>query len=1091
VAYVVSDGETLPVEEMREWLKSVVPDYMIPATFVALAEMPLTGSGKVDRARLPEAGTDRPGLAEAYVEAEGEQERVLAGIWQEVLGVERVGANDNFFSLGGDSILSIQIIARANQAGLRLNPKDIFEHQTVAQLAAVAGTASLSVVEQGEVGGEAPLTPIQLWFFNRRLPRPHHYNQSLLFELRRPLDPSPLAAACSALVSHHDALRLRFTLSADGWRQAHAPASDSVSSFRVVDLSTLAPPAQPAEVERLCAEAQQSFDLSAGPLFKATLFDCGTGEPGRLLLLAHHLVVDGVSWRILLEDLQSGYEQAARGESVTLPAKTTSFGEWAGRLAGYAARGGEAGEADYWRAQAGAQAAPLPIDHEAGENTLESARTLRVWLKADETIELLRAVPAAYGTRINDALLAGLAEGYRRWSGEAEVVVELEGHGREGAAAEGADLTRTVGWLTSHYPVRLRAEAEGVGETLRGVKEQLRGVPGGGVGYGALKYMGEGAPESGASISFNYLGQFDQVLPESSPFVPSKVSAGATSSTEGNMSHLLRINAGVSDGQLEIFWTYSENVHERETVERFAAHFIAALQDIIAHCRLQETTHYTPSDFPLSALNQRELDRVVAAIRKTDAAPAARGRDNLEDIYALSPVQEGMIFQSLYDPAADVYFRQLSFMLRGELDVPAFVSAWQQVLERHAALRTGFFHEGLDAPVQFVRRRVEVPFELHDLRGLPPGARETRLEELLAAGQSGGISLARAPLMRLMLIRLEENVHRYVWSYHHLMIDGWSRAQVQQEALAIYEAGRDGRAPHLEPCRPYRDYIEWLRGKDLAEAETFWRRNLAGFKTPTPLGAARNPRAAPGTDEHAGVEKLQLTVEATVALQTAARRHRVTLNTVVQGAWALMLSRLSGERDVVFGAVVSGRPTELEGSESVVGLFINTLPVRVRIDPGQPVVAWLEELQDGQAELRRYEYSPLVEVQRWSDVPRGRRLFESTVNFGNYWVDNSLREEREGIGVSDVRFVEKTGDALVLGAEMGTALTLQLLYDERRFDAAAVAAMLRDLRALLPEMIGDTPRSLGELLGAGAGVEPEDASHDPGGEGDAEAHFVF
>jgi amino acid adenylation domain-containing protein/non-ribosomal peptide synthase protein (TIGR01720 family) len=1092
VAYCVAVvGRALRRSDLHGFLKQRLPEHMIPTAFVTLNSLPLTANGKVNREALPAPEHASDETDEAYVAPRSPVETALADIWREVLGVARVGIYDNFFSLGGDSIISIQIIARARRANLSLSPKDIFDYPTVSALAQVVKPLEV-VVEQGEVSGEAPLTPIQSWFFQRRLPQPQHYNQSLLFALRRPLDPQALAAACAALLSHHDALRLRFTLSSDGWRQSHAPASDGASSFHRIDLSTLAPAAQSAEVERLCAAAQQSFDLATGPLFKVILFDCGTGEPGRLLLLAHHLVVDGVSWRILLEDLQSGYEQAARGEVVTLPAKTTSFAEWARRLADHAAHGGEEGEVAYWQAQAGAQAAPLPIDHTEGENTLESARTLRVALNAEETIELLRAVPAAYGTRINDALLAGLAEGYRRWSGEAELVVELEGHGREGGAATGADLTRTVGWLTSHYPVRLAASAEGIGETLRGVKERLRGVPGGGVGYGALKYMGGGSvPESGAGISFNYLGQFDQLLPESSPFVPSKESAGTTSSIEGKMSHLLRINAGVSEGQLEIFWTYSENVHERETVERFAGHFIAALQDIIAHCRLQETTHYTPSDFPLSALSQRELDLVVTAIRKADAAPPGRGRDNLEDIYALSPVQEGMIFQSLYDPAADVYFRQLSFVLRGELDVPAFVGAWQQVLERHAALRTGFFHEGLDAPVQFVRRRVEVPFELHDLSGLPQGARETRLDELLAAVQSRGISLTHAPLMQLMLIRLEEHVHRYVWSYHHLMIDGWSRAQVQQEVLAIYEAGRDGRQPRLESCRQYRDYIEWLRGKDLTEAETFWRKNLAGFRMPTPLGASRRPRAAADTEEHAGVERLFLTEEATVALQTAARRLRLTLNTIMQGAWALMLGRLSGERDVVFGAVVSGRPTELEGSESVVGLFINTLPVRVRLDPEQTVRTWLEVLQDEQAELRRYEYSPLVEVQRWSEVPRGRRLFESTVNFGNYWVDDSLREEREGIGVSDVRFIEKTGDALVLGAEMGTTLMLQLLYDTRRFDGAAVASMLRDLCALLPEMTGDTERSLGKLLSGGAGEESADASHDPEGEGDAEAQFVF
>jgi amino acid adenylation domain-containing protein/non-ribosomal peptide synthase protein (TIGR01720 family) len=1054
VAYVVSEGGTLPVEEMREWLKSVVPDYMIPATFVALAEMPLTGSGKVDRARLPEAGTDRPGLAEAYVEAEGEQERVLAGIWQEVLGVERVGANDNFFSLGGDSILSIQIIARANQAGLRLNPKDIFEHQTVAQLAAVAGTASLSVVEQGEVGGEAPLTPIQLWFFNRRLPRPHHYNQSLLFELRRPLDPSPLAAACSALVSHHDALRLRFTLSPDGWRQAHAPASDSVSSFRVIDLSTLAPSAQPAEVERLCAEAQQSFDLSAGPLFKATLFDCGTGEPGRLLLLAHHLVVDGVSWRILLEDLQSGYEQAARGESVTLPAKTTSFGEWAGRLAGYAARGGEAGEADYWRAQAGAQAAPLPIDFVGGENTLESARTLRVWLKADETIELLRAVPAAYGTRINDALLAGLAEGYRRWSGEAEVVVELEGHGREGAAAEGADLTRTVGWLTSHYPVRLRAEAEGVGETLRGVKERLRGVPGGGVGYGALKYMGEGAPESGASISFNYLGQFDQVLPESSPFMPARESAGRSYSPSGQRPHLLEVNGSVVGGQLQMTWTYSENVHERETVERLGGHFIAALQDIIAHCRLQEAGGFTPSDFPLVKLSQQELDRV-----------AAPGR-GVEDLYPLSPLQQGLLFHTLYAPQSGMYFTQLVSTIPGRLDPAAFKRAWQQVLDRYPALRTAFAWEGLPEPLQVVHRRVRMPWEEMDWRELSADGQAERLEEYVRENQRRGCELTQAPLMRGTLIRTGEEAHKFIWSFHHLLLDGWALAIVVGEVFAFYGAFREGKSARevqVKSSRPYRDFIAWLQ-KQKTPAESFWREALKGFRAPTPLGISRPSETRDGEEEHGNV-RVRLTPDVTEELQAFARRHQLTLNTLVQGAWALLLSRYGGEADVVFGATVSGRPALLAGVESMVGPFINTIPVRVAARPEAQLVPWLKEIQARQVDAREYEYSPLVEVQGWSDVPRGQQLFESVLVFENYPIDSSMRQagEQNSLQAVEVEAVEKMNYPLALVAMPSREFSLRLAYDGARFDGASITRMLGHLRTILESFAAEPSTALSEL----------------------------
>jgi amino acid adenylation domain-containing protein/non-ribosomal peptide synthase protein (TIGR01720 family) len=1089
VAYCVPAAGRAPGKsDLRDFLRGNLPDYMIPATFITLSSLPLTPNGKVDRRALPAPDRAQAESGETYVAPRNAVETTLAEIWKEVLGVERVGVDDNFFSLGGDSILSIQIIARARRANLSLSPKHIFDRPTVAALAQVAQPVA-APVRQDEVRGEVALTPIQRWFFARRLPRPHHYNQSLLFALRRPLDPAHLSAAAAALVSHHDALRLRFEHGAAGWRQSHAPAEGAADSLRLHDLSALPAAEQSKEVERLCAEAQRGFDLAAGSLFVVAFFDCGA-EPARVLLLAHHLVVDGVSWRVLLEDLQSAYEQAAGGDEISLPAKTTSFKEWAGRLEEYAKDEGLKAEAGYWRAQARRSDESLPVDYQNGQNTLTSARTLTARLTGEETRALLQEVPAAYRTQVNDALLAGLAEGFRRWSGATELAVELEGHGREDVF-EGTDVTRTVGWFTSHYPVRLNA-GEDVGATLRGVKEALRGVPGRGIGYGVLRYLNEEYGESieaGAQVAFNYLGQFDRVLPESSPFVPAGESAGETSSTEGNLSHLLRVNAGVSEGQLEIHWTYSENVFRRSTVEALADSYAGALRDIIAHCRAQEATRYTPSDFPVSGLGQRELDLVVEAFGREEVEAGAAVRDNLEDICALSPVQQGMLFQSLYDPAADVYFRQLSFAIRGELDDEAFENAWRQVFERHTALRTCFFGEGLDAPVQVVRRRVALPLARHDLRGLPAGEQEARLRALLEDEQRRGIPLSQAPLMRLMLVRLADDLHQYVWSYHHLMLDGWSRAQVQKEVLALYEARRDRRELRLEPCRPYRDYVAWLRRQDLAEAEAFWRRTLAGFKTPTPLGTER--AGADGV-ERVGVVKLGLTEEATAELQAFARRRQLTLNTLVQGAWGLTLGRLSGERDVVFGVVVSGRPTELEGGESIVGLFINTLPVRVRLDGAEPVGAWLRGLQESQAEARRYEHSPLVEVQRWSEVPRGRKLFESTINFGNYWVDASLREEHEGVGVSDVRFVERMSDALVLGAEMGTALTLQLLYDRRRFDAEEATRLLGELRALLDELTAEGERSLGELLpGGGDEAVDEAAPGDHEDAGDAEAQFVF
>jgi non-ribosomal peptide synthase protein (TIGR01720 family) len=893
-----------------------------------------------------------------------------------------------------------------------------------------------------------------------------------------------------ALVAHHDALRLRFERGAGGWRQTHADAAGDVP-FVHVDLSALAESSRPAAVERAADSLQQSLDLKDGPLLRVAYFDFGAGHGGRLLLAVHHLAVDGVSWRILLEDLQAAYAQAARGARVSLPAKTTSFKEWAERLARHA-RGEEVrGEAAYWLAVKSNDSGPLPVDAAGAVDTVGSSRTLTVSLTEEETRALLAEVPAVYHTQVNDLLLTALVQAFADWTGRRRLLVDLEGHGRE-SVVEGADVTRTVGWFTTHYPVALDlGRAADPGEALGRVKEQLRAVPNNGIGYGLLRYLSDDRETArrlrelrSPEVSFNYLGRFDRVLEESSAFGPADESAGRAHDDGGPVSHLLRFNASVMAGRLRVSLTYGENAHRRETAARLADGYVAALRALIAHCRERRPAGYAPSDFPLAGASRRDLGLVLGQLGEGGDAQTGV----LEDLYPLTPMQEGMLFESLSDPASDPYFRQYRFSLHGPLDARAFARAWQEVVNRHAALRTSFYREGLERPLQAVRRHVALPLEQQDWRGLPPGEQARRLEALHAAEQRRGLDPARAPLMRLVLVRVEDDAHQFIWSYHHLLMDGWSRSLIHREVLTLYEAYAEGRDAELEARRPYRDYVEWLGRKDAARDEGFWRERLRGFTRPNSLAGVAAPAgvtAAPGAE---GVLRSQLSAAETDALLAAARRHRLTPNTLVQGAWALVLGRLGGDTDVVYGTVVSGRPTELAGSEAMMGLFINTLPVRVRVRPEESVLPWLERLQAELSALREYEHSPLAQVQRWSGVPAGRPLFETTVSFGNFWVEAAPHERRGGgLEMRDISFTERMHQALVLGVMPGPAWTFQLLYDPRRFDGGAAAAVLRDVAALLKELISRPERRLGELLPSGGtpgGEDPQDAA-------DAQAEFVF
>ncbi|HEX7240703.1 MAG TPA: amino acid adenylation domain-containing protein, partial [Longimicrobiaceae bacterium] len=984
VAYLVPPaGAAVPsAAELRAHIKESLPEYMVPGAFLALDGWPLTPSGKIDRNALP--APERGAGREGFVAPRNETEARLARAWEEVLRVPSVGVHDNFFELGGDSILSIQVVARAHRAGVQLKPRHFFEHPTIAELAPLAGSAAAVEAEQGIVTGEVPLTPVQAWFFDQDVPERAHWNMPVLLAPREALERGALAGAVRAVLEHHDALRLRYTRGADGHWTQHNAAADAEAPLEWIDLSGASPEERAAAVERRAGELQRSLDLTSGPLVRTAYFHFGE-EPGRLLFMAHHLVVDGASWRTLVEDLETAYGQLRRGEAAALPPKTTSFREWALKLEGHARSGALDAELGFWADEARAGVPALPVDG-AGPNTTESETTLGVELDEAETRALLQEVTAAYHAQINDVLLAALARAFARWTGESRLLVEMEGHGREEEVVEGVDLSRTVGWLTAMYPVLLDLRgAEDGGAALRAVKEQLRALPGRGIGYGLLRWLGSGAARERlralprAQVAFNYLGQLGATFSSESFWDVAREPVGRTRAPGGERSVLLEVNVLVSgDGVLRARIAYSPEVHREDTVRRLADAFAEELRALAAGAGSVDAGGYTPGDFPLAGLDQAGVDALLGSER------------GVEDVYPLTPMQEGMLFHTLVAPEGGAYVGQFSYDLVGELDEEAFERAWQGVVRRHAVLRTGFaWDDGIERPFQVVRRGAELRVRREDWRGLSGADQDARMEAFLDADRAEGFDPARPPLMRVGLFRLADERRRLVWTHHHILLDGWSIPLVFRDLVALYDAYAGGREAALVPNHAYRDYIAWLLRQDLAAAEGFWREALAGFTAPTPLGLERSGGA--GRERGFDRATFALSPESSAAVQALARSNGLTLNTLVQGAWALVLSRYSGETDVVFGSTVSGRPPEVEGVEGMVGLFINTLPVRVRVDAAEPVLPWLRALQGFQAQVRELEYSPLAQVQRWSEV-QGAPLFESILVFENFPVEDAVRE---------------------------------------------------------------------------------------------------
>ena len=618
VAWVVAaPGQLIDPKSLRERLAETLPEFMIPYHYVTLEKLPLTATGKIDRAALPAVQISRS--SEGFVAPRNSTEETLAEVWRKVLNVARVGVFDNFFELGGDSIMSIQIIARANQAGLRLIPRQLFQHQTIAELAQLTTNPTVVAAEQGLVTGTVPLTPIQHRFFEFASDWPHHYNQALMLETPAGTDVQLLRQVISHLQIHHDALRLRFRRGANSWRQWITREVDD-SVFSEVDLSALPAGEQGSVIDNTAAELQASLNLTNGPVMRVAYFNRGE-DRGRVLIIVHHLAIDIVSWWVLLEDLETVYQQLKRGQQIELPPKTASFKAWAERWDNLVRLRLLEKETYYWLNDARAGVARLPVDHTLGPNDVASAQTVSVALSKEETHALLQEIPATYNTQINDALLAALVEAGLNWTSGSELLLDLEGHGREDTLTE-IDVSRTVGWFTTVFPVLLTRTSADPGEQLLHIKEQLRRVPNHGQGYGLLRYMSPLTPAleklPRAEINFNYLGRLDAGPQESRNFARVNESVGPVQPGTAMRRYLLTVSGQILNEQLKLNFTYSANLHGRQTIEVLANSFISYLQALIASCGSPEDLR--PSDFPNARLTQKELATVLARLGKLSNA---------------------------------------------------------------------------------------------------------------------------------------------------------------------------------------------------------------------------------------------------------------------------------------------------------------------------------------------------------------------------------------------------------------------------------------------------------------------------------------
>lgn len=1019
VAYVVSEA-ALTAETLQAHLARSLPPYAIPSRFVRLDTLPLTANGKIDRAALAVAGGSVLPAGTASRLPRTAAETTIAAVWGEVLGCGVPGVDQDYFALGGDSIKALQIVSRLHRSGIKVSLTQVLTERTVAALAAVAGDTD-GVVERA-AAGEAPLTPIQHWFVQTHGAAPGQFNNAVLLTAQA-IDTAALTRAVAAVIERHDGLRLSLDLER-GLQRVAAAVTVPVESVDVGSAAALTAHA---------AALQASFDVTQAPLLRVVHYRLPQGE--RLFVLCHHLVIDGVSWRILLEDLFTAYAAERAGDAAVL-AGAGSWLAWPAALTQAAHDPALLAEIPYWQGVEAIQAPTLPRDYDDEINTVADARSIALELDADATSALLRRAGANEGG-MAALLLGALALALRDVFGMLRMRVRLEGHGREELVA-GLDISRTIGWFTSLFPAAIDlGDALGLDAATARAAAALAAIPRKGMGYGLLRYLTPPELRPGLvfaeppEIGFNYMGQFDAEL--GGGFRLADEPIGAILGPTLRRAELIDVEAAIVGGKLALSIGYGERIHARATVQRLADALRAALGG---------------SRTPSPAAKPADSTDLASVETRSDGFDAAQ----VETVLPLSPLQQGMAFHALSGDRQS-YLQQFAFTLRGALDHERFAAAWQAVLARHQALRAAIVMPAGEAPRQVVLAERPGPVTVADLRKLSASRQAEAIEQRAAGERARGFDLACDPLLRLLLLRLGKAQTRVILTLHHIVADGWSLGIVFAELMALY------RGAQLPPAPPFARHLKWLAAQDSAAARRYWTAQLQGAPEPVALPGLRAV-----ADGGYAMRELSFAFDAatTRALAGLGTRLGVTLNTVVQAQWAVLLAGFGGDADVMFGAITSGRPAELEGVEEMVGLFLQPVPVRARVASDQGFAALARALQHDAVKAAPFHHFPLAEMQRLGG--RRRPLFDHVLVFENYPFA-SLGDAELAIG--EVQAIEQMHFPFSIVVEPGETLAIKFTFNARAIDEADLRAIEAQWRRLAQAVLADADAPLGQIaLGA-------------------------
>ncbi len=1048
VAYFVSDLQNIDKKEIKSNLKKLLPDFMLPNYYVQLNEIPLTSNGKVNMNALPTI-EEKDLIKEEFVLPTNQEEKILVKVWSEVLKQEYISTKDSFYNLGGDSIKSIQVVARLKQHGYTLKIENILRNPVIEDLAKLLKSTE-NVINQDVVKGEAILTPIQHYFFNNdEIENKNHFNQSVVLKSKTVIDSDVLQKAVNKLVLHHDALRMSYQNNNGIWSQYNEDVPETEYKINFYDLRGKTNELE--ELNTIGQELQSGFNLSEGNLFTIGHFRMTDGD--RLALIVHHAVIDGVSWRILFEDLSNLYQSYELNQTYQLPLKTDSYQRWGSLQAEYAKSEKMQSEREYWENRIKENCTSFPTDFEQTEKTnlLDEAQYFE--LDSSITQKLQTKVNQVYNTNINDILLTALAFAVKDTFGVEKSVIKMEGHGREDLFEE-LDISRTIGWFTSIFPFLLDISNAGGNELIK-VKESLRKIPNKGVGYGILNYLDIPFKNNlKESIQFNYLGDFGNKIGnenQDSKFEFSSESIGSSLDKANEKSSvLLDISGMMSSGQLSFSVRFSTTTFYKETIEKFVASYKNQLENLIHQLAEKEERILTPSDLTYTNL---KIDELLSLNHNT----------TIEDIYELSHLQEGLYYQWLLDKSSSAYSVQISYRINSkDLVIENVKQAYQMLIMRYPILRTSFTNDYGKSSLQIVHKSGTTNFSYDSITDVEN--REEKLNTIKQTDKALEFDLENPTQMRLKVVDLGNSEYEFIWSNHHIIMDGWCISILINDFYSILTSLSNNEPIHLPPTSKYSTYISWLTKLDKKGALHYWENYLKGNYAKTELPFKQ--REITTNTAVIKSEILQLEGQQFQNIKNTCLELNITQNSFFQGVWGYLLSQYNNSDEAIFGSIVSGRPGDLEGVENCVGLFINTIPVRVKYSTEDTIETFLKRVHTNNLQSTPHHYLNLSDVQSKSHLKM--ELITNVVAFENYLVQEqnqqTINKDVNELSVKDINSDEHTNyDFNINIAPTPTSLIVEFKYNSNVFDANLIQNLVEHYTRIINHFTENTAKIVTDL----------------------------